>query len=168
MRGIRSMANVVTRRAASASTTGLFCDGYKNEISVAPSLSACTSPIEPSLPVLGARTLSSTSLSANTASRSTRVAPACTYASSGNCASAPARFSTRTREKPFFSKRAVFCGVSATRRSFGYDSRGTPTVSDEYGVPAILIRTIQKADELNIPDIFISDGFCSSRRREVG
>ena len=85
---------------------------------------------------IGARTLSRMLLFDQTVSLSTTVAPACVYASSGNCAASPAPRSTSTREKPFLSNKATLCGVMATRRSFGYVSHGMPTVREEYGTRA--------------------------------
>ena len=55
----------------------------------------------------------------------TIVAPFAAYSASGKAASVPAPASTITA-KPAFTRLGMTAGTSATRRSPGYDSRGTP------------------------------------------
>lgn len=126
IRGIISIAKAVDLLAANASTMGLFWLGYKKEITVLPSFT-----LSVSFPSSGGRTLRRISEDDRSSSLSTRVAPACLYCSSRNCARAPAFFSTNTREKPFLRSNAAFWGVRATRASLGKTSRGTPTVNEE-------------------------------------
>lgn len=127
-----SIAKEVTSRCANFSTTFLFTAGYKNEMRVALFLRESTSLLGPS--TVGARTFRRISLSDQTFFLFTILAPAVSYASSVNWASAPAPCSTRTRENPFLINNCAFCGVIATRFSFGYVSRAIPIVKFEYGV----------------------------------
>ncbi len=63
MRGTASIASTVTLRAASRSSSSLFCAGQTKLISVAPSFSSSTSCLPPAI-AIGCRTFSTTSASA--------------------------------------------------------------------------------------------------------
>src|SRR6202166_3716096 len=79
------------------------------------------------------------SAEANTCARSAMIfAPLAAYSASGKPAAAPAPASTIT-SRPAFARLGMTAGTSATRRSPGYVSRGTPTImklppSGPYGV----------------------------------
>lgn len=115
--GIISIAKDVVPRFANFSTAFLFCVGYMKEIKVDPSFNISISLISPS--ILGARTFRTMLLSPQTVLLSDKVTPAFSYASSVNCASAPAPRSTSICLNPFLRRRIAFWGVIATRRSLG-------------------------------------------------
>jgi len=129
--GIISMAKALTLREAKVFTIASFCFGYRKEMIVLPSAMPSAS-----FPSNGGRTLSKMSADLYKSSLVTNVAPAAAYWSSRNWACAPAPYSTRTVLKPFLRRTVAFWGVNATRRSFWNVSLGTPTVSDEYGIPS--------------------------------
>src|SRR5438445_4018924 len=121
MRGSSARLNAVTLRAPSALTACGSADGWNTATSAVPSRQSCTSAVE------GGCTLRTTSLWANTsAAAATTLAPAATYASSGNDAPAPAPRST-WMVKPAFTSRPATSGDKATRRSLAAVSFGTPT-----------------------------------------
>src|SRR4051812_32311205 len=117
MRGIDSIANATTPRAASRSIPSRSESGSRNPMRTWPSCSRAASPAS------GLRTLATASASHGLP----RATPASPYASSGKEAAAPAPGSTTT-SKPAAASFPAVSGTSATLRSPGAVSRGTPTL----------------------------------------
>ena len=118
-RGIASMLKAVVRLAASARTVSAFVSGWMVATNAAPSRRSPISSAD------GFCTLTTRSVP-KVASRDPITAPAVRYASSSCPLPVPAPDSTTT-SVPAFVSFATASGTSATRRSPGTVSRGTPT-----------------------------------------
>ena len=118
-RGIMSMLNAVARFAASARTTSAFVSGWIVATSAEPSRRSPISSVD------GFCTFTTRS-APNAALRSATVAPAVRYAASSWPLPRPAPDSTTT-SVPALVSLPTASGTSATRRSPGTVSRGTPT-----------------------------------------
>src|ERR1700751_659655 len=118
MRGIDSIANAVTPRAASRSIPSASVSGCRNPISTWPSCNRPTSASD------GFCTFAPTSVAAHSPS----CAPASSKAASGNEAALPAPRSTTT-SKPEPASLPTVSGRSATRRSPSAVSLGTPILT---------------------------------------
>jgi hypothetical protein len=117
IRGIDSIANATTPRPASRSIPSRSVKGCKNPISTWPSRSRSASASS------GFWTFATASTSAH--GSSTIRPPASSYDASGNEAASPAPRSTST-SKPAGTSLPTTSGTSATRRSPGLVSLGTP------------------------------------------
>ena len=128
MRGMSSIENALAPRSATACAADGSASGSEKPMRACPGRSSSMSarPASPAAP--GLRTCSTTSASAKSRACDSAIrAPFSVYALSGNPASAPASVSTRTSSDAFASDGST-PGTSATRRSPGNGSRGTPTI----------------------------------------